>query len=767
MMYASCGAAEGYRRFRLARRAAVAGALLAALFAIAAAGPAYAGPSIKVAASLNVGSAAVGSSRTQNLRIQNVGNATLTGKLGKLSAPFSLSPGASCGLSIPAGNTVQVPIEFKPVKVGTATETLTITSNDPKHKKVSVKLSGQGTQGSVISGTVGGGVLGSTPVSGASVFVLEAGGAYGSGVAQLGVSTSDSAGHFSTTFTAPATPGELYVTALSGSVAGVSINPQIGLMALVGLSNKMSSTIVVDPFTTVAAEWALAQFSGGVGTEFGAPASNSVALKNAISQAMTDLAESNNGGPAPFLPTVAQCASSSPPVNCNALERLNTLAAIVSQCVESSAGSAACNELSSDAGLAPGNMTLADVHAIVTHPKSSVAAIYGLLSSPNAFAPTLPSAPDGWELSLEFFGTSPGLNGPAGIALDALGNVWTADFGDSSVAELTAGSSYSTELNFNNSSKPGANFDGPGFINVNTSNNVWVSNLLGSTITELYPLNCGLGVTNWTNQNIAGNNGFPGPELSTPEGMAMDEYDDVWLANSGNNSVGLLIGGFCSPASGCIGANYNSSNTGPFGGAGFSSPEWMAVDTEDNVWATNLDNDSVSELTASSLHATARNFNNQNTGQFGGAGLSEPAGIAPDAAGDIWVANQGNNSVSELVANNSQAANLNNVNSPGAAFNTPFSVAVDSAGNVWVTNESDNSLTELPAGNFSAGAVNFAPHAVGQEQWIAIDSAGNIWTSASGRNYVTEVFGLAAPTMTPIQACLIFETNNPGQTCLP
>ncbi len=451
MTFASWEAAEDNRRFRhwMARRAAVAGALIAALLALAAAGPAYAGPSIKVPASFNVGSAAVGSSRTQSLKIQNVGNATLTGTLGKLSPPFSLAPGASCGLSIPAGNSALVPIEFKPLKTGTATETLTIISNDPKHKKVQVKLSGQGTQGFALSGTVEGGALGTTPIAGAPVQLLEVGSAYGSATALVGELVTDSAGHFSLNFTPPATPVELYVTAIAGNAIGGVNNPDTGLMALVGLSNKMSSTVVISPFTTVAAEWALAQFSDPTGFAFGAPPTNAVAFKNAINQAMTELANSDTGGPAAFLPTAAQCAGSTPPVNCDALERLDTLADVISACVESPAGenSSACTELLSDAGVGAGfGVTMAAAHEIVTHPKHNVGALYGLLSTPEAFAPVLASAPDGWELALAF--TPSSSSSPAGIALDSLGNVWVATAGGET--ELPEGKSYAKELDFNN-----------------------------------------------------------------------------------------------------------------------------------------------------------------------------------------------------------------------------------------------------------------------------------------------------------------------------
>jgi hypothetical protein len=93
-------------------------------------------------------------------------------------------------------------------------------------------------------------------------------------------------------------------------------------------------------------------------------------------------------------------------------------------------------------------------------------------------------------------------------------------------------------------------------------------------------------------------------------------------------------------------------------------------------------------------------------------------------------------------------------------------VAVDASQNVWLTNLIGASITEI-AGNGSAAGVGTAispsvgAYGVGgygldaslhSPLGIAPDRSGNIWVSNQGANAITMFFGLATPTVTPLQA---------------
>ncbi|MGA2411978.1 MAG: hypothetical protein ABSG46_16535 [Candidatus Binataceae bacterium] len=108
---------------------------------------------------------------------------------------------------------------------------------------------------------------------------------------------------------------------------------------MAGLSNALPGSIVINELTTVAAEWALAQFTDSTGTIIGAPSTNATGFGNAANQSQANLANIATGGAAAFWTTyginAGTCASSLP-VNCDGLERMDTFANILAACVESS-----------------------------------------------------------------------------------------------------------------------------------------------------------------------------------------------------------------------------------------------------------------------------------------------------------------------------------------------------------------------------------------------------------------------------------------------
>ena len=105
-------------------------------------------------------------------------------------------------------------------------------------------------------------------------------------------------------FTCPIGNPETYILATGGN-AGSGTNLAIGQMAVLGPCNSLSSsiTVMVNELTTVAAQWALAQFSDPTGQKIGTSSTNARGLANAVLQIRTDLVNSATGRPASFLLT--------------------------------------------------------------------------------------------------------------------------------------------------------------------------------------------------------------------------------------------------------------------------------------------------------------------------------------------------------------------------------------------------------------------------------------------------------------------------------
>jgi len=174
-----------------------------------------------------------------------------------------------------------------------------------------------------------------------------------------------------------------------------------------------------------------------------------------------------------------------------------------------------------------------------------------------------------------------------------------------------------------------------------------------------------------------------GLNLNGPDGLAVDSSGRVWIPNDNGNSVTEL-----SRSSG------GTITGGNFASGSFSAPDASAVDQSGNIWTTNTSGNSVTEMIVTGGTVTFVNFSG------GSTGFNSPTEIAVDGAGNIWVANYTPNSVgasvTELTKSSgyavSSAVNLLESPAPGG----PQGIAVDKSGNVWIANDLSNSVTELP-----------------------------------------------------------------------
>jgi sugar lactone lactonase YvrE len=124
------------------------------------------------------------------------------------------------------------------------------------------------------------------------------------------------------------------------------------------------------------------------------------------------------------------------------------------------------------------------------------------------------------------------------------------------------------------------------------------------------------------------------------------------------------------------------------------------------------------------------------------------AGMALDAAGNLWVTDPGNNSIAEYAA-----AQLKKSGQPkptivisadaNGSLDSPEALAIDGNGNLWVANSAAigagaNTVVEFTASQLSASgspkpAVRLASNAgsINNPQGIAFDPLGNLWVSDS------------------------------------
>jgi streptogramin lyase len=592
---------------------------------------------------------------------------------------------------------------------------------------------------------------GQSPITGSTITLY----AVGAGVpaTRIATTTTDGNGNFDfgggVTCTSPGLTATtlVYVTANGGNPgAGNGVdNSAISLIAALGQCQNASS-VNIDEVTTVAAAYALSGFittAATVNLAEGGTTTGVDVQTQAINLPGTASIGTGIGNAFATAAVLADPVSGATPVDlgttqATAQQTVNGLANALAACVNTTGSSSAqCTELfacalpgasftdnacSGGSGTQPGDVLGATLSVAHNPGLVSVAGVYDVAARNTVFSPNLAAAPNDWTISLNF--TAGGFATPAGIAIDASGDVWIAN-AKGGVTELTP-----TGVPVSGSPFTGGGLNGPHDIAIDGSGFVWVVNYNGSSLTEL----------DATGAPTTGSP-FSGGGLYDPNGIAIDISGHVWVTNNGAHGISEFDAGG-SPVSGS-----------PFVASASNDPMGVAIDTFSDVWVANQDDSNLIELNTAGVPVIGS--------PFSGGGITVPVGVAISPAGNIWIANKGSNTLSEFSSAGAAVAG-----SPfgGGGLSTTSSkyantLAVDASGSVWMANYNTGSISELDAnGAPRSGSAGFAPNQSGAAiSSVAIDASGNVWAT-NGKYFQTdgviELVGAAAPTRTPLVARL-------------
>ena len=196
----------------------------------------------------------------------------------------------------------------------------------------------------------------------------------------------------------------------------------------------------------------------------------------------------------------------------------------------------------------------------------------------------------------------------------------------------------------------------------------------------------------------------------------------------------------------------------------FNHPLGVAVDTAGNVFIADSNNNAIRKVdTTGKVSSIAGNTGSAGYGGDGGPAISGylnlPNAVVLDSAGNLYIADTGNNRIRKISASGTLTSVAGN-NFPAyagdggpavvAELNHPEGVAVDTAGNVYIADTFNNVIRKVSGGiittfagtavaGFSGDGAAAKLAKLNHPEGVAVDASGNVYIADSFNNRIRRV----------------------------
>ena len=367
--------------------------------------------------------------------------------------------------------------------------------------------------------------------------------------------------------------------------------------------------------------------------------------------------------------------------------------------------------------------------------------------------------------------TTAAMSAPYSVAVDSSGNLVIADYNNNRIRRVdktsgnisTIAGTGNVGFSGDGSAATAAILHLPTGVAFDSSGNVYLADSLNNRVRKIAGSNI---------STVAGNGGLSssgdsGPatsaQLNTPLGVAVDRAGNLFIADSQNNTIRRVSAG------GTISTFAGNSVPGSSGDGGaptaaqLNGPQGVAVDAAGNLYIADTQNHKV-RIVSGGVIGT---FAGSGTAGFSGDGaaataasLNEPFAVALDAAGNVYIAEFGNNRVRKVdtkgiittvAGNGISGYGGDGGSATSALLNGPQSVAVDAAGNIYIADTANNRVRQVTPGGsigtvggnglagFAADGVQAVSTQLGNPTGLAVDTFGNLYV-ADGNARVRKIY---------------------------
>lgn len=295
-----------------------------------------------------------------------------------------------------------------------------------------------------------------------------------------------------------------------------------------------------------------------------------------------------------------------------------------------------------------------------------------------------------------------------------------------------------------------------------------------------------------TINTVAGGGAQPGAAtaayLPQPVSTVRDSANNTYISVPTLNTVYLVNAAGTLSAYAGNGINGFSGDGGPAAQAQLSFPQGLAIDSSNNLFIADSNNNRIRRVDAAShVITTVAGSEDPFFGAYAGDGglatsarLNVPTDVAVDSTGDLFIADNGNGVVRKVAATTQIITTYAGSNPPGdvspgcnsgsasnALFGSVFGVAVDKSGNVFASDAKLDIVCKIDASqnvSLYAGTLNNpgTPGAangdggpaiaaqLNRPLGLATDSAGNLYIADAGNPKIRRVDTSASNIITSV-----------------
>lgn len=379
-----------------------------------------------------------------------------------------------------------------------------------------------------------------------------------------------------------------------------------------------------------------------------------------------------------------------------------------------------------------------------------------------------------------------GLSDPVGVTYDQLADFFIGDSSNNVVRELGEDGEDLTVIAGNGTAgysgdgglATAAEVHNPQNLALDGAGNLYFDDT-GNNVIRVVNLFTGIIETAAGNgtQGYTGDGGLAtSAEMHFPEGVAVDSYGNLYIADTFNNVIRKVeLGtGIISTIAGNGTAGYTGDG-GPAAAAEMNFPMQIALDAADDIFIADVSNNVIRRVDGITAIITtvAGNGTSGFLGDGGaatGAELNGPEGISIDAAGNLYISDTSNNLIRKVSASTGlistvvgffTASGYTGDGGPAtqATLDVPTSLTIDPIGDIIFDDTGNSALRAV----VPYASVNFSPTEVGGES-----DTPSIFFSNNGNAPLT-LTGLAPTTNFTLGSgttCTTSTTLNPGDSCI-